>query len=68
MQDATTASTPGQDDRLTHALKQHFGHDAFRPMQRAIIDGVLDGRDTFVVMPTGGGKSLCYQLPALLNQ
>ncbi len=47
-------------------LKQHFGHDAFRPMQRQIVEDVVAGRDVFVLMPTGGGKSLCYQLPSLL--
>ena len=51
---------------LTKALKKYFGFDKFKGDQEAIIQNVLNGRDTFVLMPTGGGKSLCYQLPSLL--
>ena len=47
-------------------LKEVFGYDAFRLNQKSIIDSVLEGRDTFAIMPTGGGKSICYQLPALM--
>lgn len=48
-------------------LKKHFGHDSFRPMQKRVIDHFVAGKDSVVVMPTGGGKSLCFQLPALVR-
>jgi RecQ family ATP-dependent DNA helicase len=50
------------------ALQQHFGFEDFREGQREVISAILEGRDTVVVMPTGGGKSLCYQLPALMKE
>ena len=48
-------------------LRQVFGFDAFRPGQEEIVDAVAMGRDVLAIMPTGGGKSLCYQLPALMR-
>ncbi|HEX8127826.1 MAG TPA: RecQ family ATP-dependent DNA helicase [Pyrinomonadaceae bacterium] len=58
---------PNLDSALA-ALREHFGFEAFREGQREVIDAILDGHDTVVVMPTGGGKSLCFQLPALMNE
>jgi len=53
-------------NELTEQLKLHFGFDTFKGNQEAIIRNVLEGKDTFVLMPTGGGKSLCYQLPSIM--
>src|SRR3712207_42802 len=52
--------------RAEALLREHFGHPSFRPAQRPVLRSVLAGRDTLGVLPTGGGKSVCFQIPALV--
>ena len=63
----TKASASTKID-LNAALNEHFGFKDFKGQQKEIIESLLSGKDTFVIMPTGGGKSLCYQLPAMIKR
>src|SRR5690349_9623494 len=58
---------PGTEGSLLTLLKKYFGFASFRPLQEEIIGDALAGKDVFAVLPTGGGKSLCFQLPALVR-
>ena len=60
--------TRAKDYPLHQILKKFFGFDSFKGNQEAIIKNLLEGNNTFVIMPTGGGKSMCYQLPALMKE
>jgi ATP-dependent DNA helicase RecQ len=68
MEGHMTTVDPAVDSAILHdTLKRHFGFSSFRPLQEEIVRDVLANRDVFTLLPTGGGKSLCYQLPALLT-
>src|SRR4029078_1972335 len=61
-----SSASPHTIEEARSALREHFGYPAFRPGQEAAVESGLAGKDTLVVLPTGGGKSLCYQVPALM--
>ena len=64
----SNSATIANDIILTEQLQKHFGFNSFKEPQKEIINSLLSGKDTFVIMPTGGGKSLCYQLPAIISE
>ncbi len=66
--DSKTTALKKIQSELTNHLQDQFGFDAFKNPQEEIIQSLLNGKDTFVIMPTGGGKSLCYQLPAIISK
>ncbi len=68
MTTGSVAPKPVTKQMLTKALQDHFGFKKFKGEQEKIINSILSGKDTFVIMPTGGGKSLCYQLPAIMSE
>ena len=63
----TNSRTDPADNSAFHTLQNVFGYDAFRPQQQAIVEQLIGGEDALVLMPTGGGKSLCYQIPAIVR-
>src|SRR5437762_2167919 len=65
---AASTNSKGLKQNLSKALRENFGFDAFKGPQQEIIESLLNGQDSLVIMPTGGGKSLCYQLPAVLSE
>src|SRR6187455_3626192 len=65
--DASMDSVVSHDAALSEALERYWGYTSFRPLQREAMAAILSGRDSVVVLPTGGGKSLCFQAPAVVD-